>query len=538
MDELIWTPSKRQTDFLALPDSIFEALYGGAAGGGKSEALLMLPITRQFYQHSSFKALLLRRTYPELERELILRSHRFYPSAGGSYHEEKKRWKFPSGAIIQFGYAEYEKDVRRYDTSEYNYIGFDELTSFTEFQYKYLAMSRCRSSSQDLPAIVRAGTNPGNVGHGWVRTRFIEDRSGKPIPANTILQDRETGLKRIFIPAKLSDNPYLTSADPDYENRLKSLPEAERRAKLDGDWYTFSGQVFSEWREQPFPDEPSNARHVIPYSPIPAWYPRLLAIDWGFTAMTYALFGALAPRKRLILYKEYAIKNAKISTWATDIGRIAQQDVDDGAVFCDVVLDPSAWQNRGEAQLIAQQFQTYSGLIPRRADNDRIGGKLLLQEYLRWMMRPSRRLASSELFDANESQSILRRLGPAAHKKYCDSFRDEREAAALPRLQVMENCTEFRKVIPLCVYSDNNVEDVAGFNGDDPYDTARYIVAAAERSTTSSAIVDRAEKIESAVASLEQNSDMTSYYRRMEHIERAARLNRPHPVRRFHAARP
>src|SRR4030095_11891883 len=97
-----WRPFARQEEFLSLPDTIFEALYGGAAGGGKSECLLLFPIARGFYRHPKFKGIIFRRTYPELEKEIILRSLDWYPAAGGKYSDEKKRWTFPSGAIIQF----------------------------------------------------------------------------------------------------------------------------------------------------------------------------------------------------------------------------------------------------------------------------------------------------------------------------------------------------------------------------------------------------------------------------------------------------
>src|SRR6185295_15332569 len=104
MPDITWKPHKRQTAFLELPDSIFEAMYGGAAGGGKSETLLNLPIVRGFYKHPRFKGILFRRTYPELEAEIILRSESqgLYSGVGGVYNKEKKRWQFPSGAIMQF----------------------------------------------------------------------------------------------------------------------------------------------------------------------------------------------------------------------------------------------------------------------------------------------------------------------------------------------------------------------------------------------------------------------------------------------------
>ena len=133
MPELVWKPFKRQSEFLAIPDTIKEAMYGGAAGGGKSEALLNLPLVREFIAHPRFKGIIFRRTYPELESELITRSESqgLYSACGGRYNKEKRRWVFPSGSIIQFGHLEYDSDVRKYDSAEYNYIAFDELTSFT-----------------------------------------------------------------------------------------------------------------------------------------------------------------------------------------------------------------------------------------------------------------------------------------------------------------------------------------------------------------------------------------------------------------------
>src|SRR5690349_8326076 len=227
MEERSWKPTKRQEEFISLPDTVREGFYGGAAGGGKSEILLLLPIVRGFYKYPRWKGLLLRRTYPELEKSLILRSQEWYPHTGAEYNRQLRRWKWPSGAILDFGYAEHENDVRRYDTTEYNYIGWDELTSFTEFQYMYLSMSRCRTSDTNLPAFIRSASNPGNIGHGWVRKRFVE-----PAPYGTIIKDKKTGQKRIFIQSLLKDNPYLMKADPNYERSLEMMPEAEKRAKL------------------------------------------------------------------------------------------------------------------------------------------------------------------------------------------------------------------------------------------------------------------------------------------------------------------
>lgn len=513
----VWKPHKRQEQFASLPDTIFEALYGGAAGGGKSELLLMLPVVRGWYKEPRFKGVIFRRTFPELESEIIVRSKDWYALAGGRYNEDKKRWTFPSGAIIQFGHVEYESDVRKYDTAEYNYMAFDELTSFTQGQYIYLTRTRCRSSSSRLPALARSATNPGNIGHAWVRDHFI-----KPAPKNTIIVDKQTRLKRIFIQSFAEDNPYLMSNDPQYVSRLESLPEAERQAKRYGSWDSFEGQVFSDYREMPGEGEPENANHICEPFIVPNWWLRFLAIDWGYSAMTIALWGALSPEDRLYIYREYAIKEAKTSTWATEIGNYAI-----GESYKDVVLCRSAWQQRGDQATQQEEFTKYSGLIARQADNDRISGKLMLQEYLRWKEAPSRSSVEKEwTFSADRAQYILRTQGSESYERYLRAFRTTKENITLPRLQIFPDCKELRRCIPLCIYdkksntTEKPAEDVREFAGDDPYDAVRYLVMSVNRYLGGLADEGEARKKENEVIKrLEITRDWTEYYRKMSILE-------------------
>lgn len=502
-----WRPFARQEEFLSLPDSVFEALYGGAAGGGKSECLILFPIIRGFHQHPKFKGILMRRTFPELEKEIILRSWDWYPATGARYNEEKKRWTFPSGAVMQFGHAEYEQDVRKYDTTEYNYMAFDELTSFTEFQYTYLTLSRCRTSTPGLPAIVRSGTNPGNVGHNWVRKRFIE--AG---PFGSLLLDPITKTKRIFIQSLCTDNPHI---DPGYINRLAGLPEAERRAKRDGDWWYFAGQVFDDWRENRLSDEPENACHVIEPFDIPLYWPRFLAIDWGYRAMTIALWAAISPDLRLYIYREYSCKEEKISTWATDIGKLSA-----GEQLVDAVICKSAYQTRGDETTIAEQFEEYSGLPIRAANNDRIAGLLLMREYLRWRPKPDRKLYPQEEYNQERAAEILRKFGTTAHQQYLDSFQPTKEETNLPQLQVFSTCRELRKCLPLCVYHETKKDDVAQFEDDDPYDCCKYLVIAAEDYMRPNPIAVKERKRAEVLAELKQRNDQTLFYRKMRALER------------------
>jgi Terminase large subunit, T4likevirus-type, N-terminal len=547
-----WKPTQRQADFISLPDTIFEALYGGSAGSGKSDILMMLPLVKKaksgipLYEHPRFKMLFLRRTYPELDSEIIPRSQTIYPAFGfNNYQDQKKRWTHPSGAIIQFGHCEHEKDVRKYDTSEYNIICFDEATSFTAWQYEYLTFSRCRSSSSDLPAIVRAGTNPGNISHGYFRDRFVKPaRDG-----NVVLREerKNTGTTlRIFIPAKATDNTYLLAADPDYINRLNRLPAAERAAKADGDWWTFSGQVFDEWREQPLLDEPANARHVIQPFAIPEYWPKVLAGDWGFSAMTIFGWYAINPLPsiqypaKIYKYREYSCTKTKITSWAADIARLSQ-----GENYADVVLDPSAWGERGDELSITEQFSQTSGLKPRRADNNRISGKLLMQDLLRWKPRPAR-YVPQDGFDHSMFMEINRKRGPQAAEEYASLFRPEAKESFLPQFQVFDCCKETIKAIPLCVYKtsdkykevennpEGNTEDVAEFAGDDPYDETRYGLKACQLYLDGGKEEHAAlEKRAQVCSTYERTGNTNQFYMQMGNLE-AREGKQTMPTRRFH----
>lgn len=524
----IWKPTPRQEVFLSLPDTIFEALYGGAAGGGKSEALMMLPVVRGFLQYPRFKGIIFRRTYPELEKELILRSHDYYPHAGGKYNDQKKRWQFPSGAILQFGYAEHEQDVRKYDTTEYNYMGFDEATSFTEFMYMYLALTRVRSSDSNLPAIVRSGTNPGNIGHSFFRKRFIDPhKDGEVVLKETRNVDGVSRtLLRIFIKSLVTDNEHIINNDPSYTARMAALPEAEKAAKLYGDWYTFEGQVFDDFRDNAerkrFSDEPANAIHVIPSFPIPSYWPRILSVDWGFAANNVCGFYAINPSPsesfpaKIIKYDEMIHKRAKISVWAHDLReRINRR----GDTFVDCVLDSGAWSKTGDESTAAEQISKYSGLSFRKSDKDRIGGKLLLQEYLRWRRREVTQ--TERQYSSEEAARISRRFGPKALREYMALFEKAKVDDYLPKFQIFENCTETIRVIPLCVSAKNNPEDVEEFEGDDAYDETRYGLKACQNYLEFGRSEHQKESMQAEIETeLERTGNYTKYFIQMGSLKK------------------
>jgi phage terminase large subunit len=310
-----FTPTKKQNDFIAIPWTIKEALYGGAAGAGKTELIIWLPLIYQFHEHPLYKGIILRRNLKQLETELISRSKEIYPSLGAVFNETKKKWVFPSGAVQYYGGADKEDDIRKFDSDQYNLISYDEATHFTEFQYSYLVMSRLRSRCADLPAIARSGTNPGNVGHSYFKNRFVKPWKD----GYKLLIDGKTGLKRMFIPARIQDNPTLLANNPEYIQQLMSLSEAEKKAKLYGDWDTYEGQVFKEFRLEPLSDEPDNARHVIKPFEIPSYWPRFIGIDWGYNAYTVIYWSALSPTGRIFIYREYAFKEKLVVDYLSDL---------------------------------------------------------------------------------------------------------------------------------------------------------------------------------------------------------------------------
>lgn len=245
--EVTWRPNPGpQSKFLA--SNAFEALYGGAAGGGKSDALLMGAL--RYVHVPSYRALLLRRTFPELLRSLIPKSFTRYLAIGGRpVMSSQPHWTFPSGAVIEFGHLQHDHDVHKYQSAEYQYIGFDELTSFTEKQYGYM-LSRLRTTA-DIPCRVRSGTNPGGEGHEWVLKRWspwLDPQSDvKAIPGQKLRyvngpdgpEWSDVGtLSRVFYPARVTDNPHLNEG---YEEVLKGMDRVSRAQLLEGDWLSRPG---------------------------------------------------------------------------------------------------------------------------------------------------------------------------------------------------------------------------------------------------------------------------------------------------------
>lgn len=413
-----WRAQPKQREFLTL--KVKEALYGGAAGGGKSDALIIFAILYAL-KYSGAKILILRRTLQELQKEgsLIPRSLELLSGTNWEWREQKKKWYAPNGSVIEFGYCESEKDVYQYQSAQYEVIIFDELTHFTEFQYTYM-FSRCRSA-KGYPSCVRAGTNPGNIGHAWVKKRFVSVCPPGQIH-RTELVNSYTGktevMERCFIPAKVWDNRVLMEKDPGYLLYLQSLPENERRALLDGDWDVFKGQYFGEWRYD---------LHVCKPFEIPEDWHRERVFDWGMAKPLAHYWIAMSPQGRAYVYREYYVTQKTALMAAEDIKRMSG-----GESYRATYADPSIFSKKGEGtESIGEQMRKVIGSI-MPAKNARING---------WM-------------------AVRRWLEIAPDGK--------------PWLQVFENCENLIRTLPEQIYDELSVEDLNSEGEDHAVDAIRY----------------------------------------------------------------
>ena len=533
-----WRPTKKQEQFLALPWKppiyVREGFYGGGAGSAKTDVLLLYGLCHGWHDNPAFKQVFLRRTFPELRNEVIPRSRQIYHKFGATLNKGDMAWTFPrpdqygsgysnAGAMIFLGQCETEDDVHKYDSMEINLFTPDELTSETEFIYLYIGFTRVRTSDPNLPAIVRGAGMPGGIGHTWVRKRFFD-----PAPPGTVIKGKGGNL-RIYIHATLQDNPHI---DPGYKQSLEALPEAEKRAKLYGDWNAYAGQVFDEFRDRQYPDEPENALHVIPEFMIPDYWPRIVVGDWGYAAMTYVAFAAISPQRRVYIYRELYWTKTKIEEWAPFVKEFI--DIENPRVirFC-----KSVGKEMGQEHTIQEQITAALGReieLTNHNAGSRIAGKQLVHEYLRWKPKQQFLKQRTQQYSEETAMWILRNRGMKEYKSYLDSFSEGEPENNLPKLQIFDSCKVLVEAIKACSYDKKKVEDIAAFEGDDPIDTLKYLVDAAENYLdTAEGEFRIVQKREQLAAKLAASGDWTGFYRDIRTLE----VNKNKPVRLFHRRR-
>lgn len=444
MSKVIWSPQSKQRRFQERPE--YEALYGGAAGGGKSDALLAEALRQVHIPY--YRAIIFRKTYPQLS-ELIDRSKEIYKPAfpRAKYNHTEHYWLFASGAKIYFGSMQREQDRTNYQGKRYDFVAFDELTHFTWQEYSYM-MSRNRPGGPGTRVYIRATTNPGGKGHGWVKDRFIT--AAPPLTPITgeyeiVRPDgsmQKIKRQRIFVPANVFDNKKLLENDPNYLANLAMMPEAERNALLYGSWDSFDGQVFREWINDPARYEDQRFTHVIKPFTVPKWWTRYRGFDFGYSKPFSVGWYAVDPDGRIYRISEYYGCTSTPNTGiqlnpveiAANIRRIEAEDPSLKGCQIIGVADPAIFdESRGES-IAAMMARSPNFIYWGKGDNTRLAGK----------MQYHYRLA----FD-DDGKSMF----------YC-----------------FDTCKHFIRTLPTLVYDDKHVEDIDTDQEDHIYDECRYVL--------------------------------------------------------------
>ncbi|MBV9008826.1 MAG: terminase family protein [Verrucomicrobia bacterium] len=424
-ERVIWKPTPKQAEFLSCPAR--EVLYGGSAGSGKSDSLLMAALSQ--VQNPLHRALIVRKTFPML-RDLIGRSHELYLPLGATYSKAEKTWTFPSGALVEFGYLDADEDKYNYQGRQFSSLCWDELTQWpgdgtdangepVNSAYLYL-LSRLRSpEGSGLRHEVRATCNPGGPGHNWVKQRWNIPDDGSASER----RDPITNYRRVFIPARLKDNPFL--AQTDYARGLEALAEADRKTLAEGRWDVYAGAVFSEWNFK---------LHTCQPFPIPDGLEMWRGADDGWASpacVLWALHDEIHDRIFIVNELYRAGMTAQV---------MAQAVLAIDSLYDDEPLD---------------------GIIDSAsfADTGMGGGRANVMNALGCRWRPSEKGVGSRIAGKNAIHSRL-------------ALRSD----GFPGLIVFRTCKNTIRTLPALPYSRSNPEDVDSSADDHCYDAARYLL--------------------------------------------------------------
>lgn len=371
---IAWAPQPGpQTAFVQCP--CFEVIYGGARGGGKTDASLgdFAVHARRYGKHA--KGLFVRRTRVALE-STIQRAGEIYGQLGAVWHEQKSMFKWPNGARLYFRYLDRDADADNYQGHDYTRVYIEELTQF-QSPVPVDKLKATLRSAHGVPTGFRATCNPGGPGHTWVKQRYIDPGPWRIIRATYQTANGPVELSRVFIPAKLSDNPMLMQGDPLYVARLQQAGSKELvRAWLDGDWNIIEGAFFDRF----------SARNVVEPFKVPAHWTRFRSFDWGYAKPFSVGWWAVAqdstpcgdvvlPRGALLRYREWygsdGNPNVGLRMEAEEVAKgILSRDAGDRIDY--MVADPSMMREDGGPSLAERMRRV--GLAMRPADNTRAAG--------------------------------------------------------------------------------------------------------------------------------------------------------------------
>lgn len=435
-----YTPSPRQVKFHT--SEAFETLYGGAAGGGKTAALCAEAVTAAIEDENTH-VYMFRRSLPELKQSNYIEimsqiaKYQNLPDAKKAvmsdgrkltitYNSQESIFKFSNGSFIQLAYLDTIADRYRYQSAEIHVLLIDELTHFLEDDYEYL---KTRIRSKDVRRLrVMASTNPGGVGHGWVKERFIRSKNPeiKYEPEKPFF-DINTGMSRVFIPAKVTDHPSKNFIDS-YLLILNAIPDEQLRVALrDGDWDVFEGQVYTEWDKN---------RHIISKLPVDLREcERYIGFDWGYNDFASAIWIARAPAneqgvRHLYAYREIYDRQKSPTWWSEQISSII---ADEPVEY--MILPHDCFSHLGGNQTIARTFSDYD--IPHiRADSLSHRAKMHRQALLHQLL--------------------------------------ENSADGTPYFQVHTNCANVIRTLPDLPYSDTKPEEISDKSEDHAFDSLTY----------------------------------------------------------------
>lgn len=353
-------PNEKQRQFFLARQRYIA--YGGARGGGKSWAVRVKALLLSL-AYPGIRLLIIRRTLPELEENHI-RPLRALIGTAAEYRDKDKSFRFPNGSLLRFGYCDAESDVLRYQGQEYDCIFLDEATQLTEYQFQ--TFKGCLRGVNAFPKRLYITCNPGGVGHGWVKRLFIERR----------FLNGERAEDHIFIPADVYDNAALMESDPEYVQRLESLPYELRQAWLHGSWDVFEGQFFTEW---------DRSLHVVEPFPVPASWRKYVTMDYGMDMLAAYLIAMDESGRAWVIREVYEGRDLGEG----HPGLIISQAVEALRELCgeeevyEYLAPPDLWNSRQETGRSVADIFAESGIYLSKSGNDRIAGWMALRERLK-----------------------------------------------------------------------------------------------------------------------------------------------------------
>lgn len=412
-----------QERFLGLPDDDLDVLYGGAGGGGKSASLLAMAI-RTCLRYPGIQIFWFRKTFPQLNQSVLrnLARYNYAKHLGGQWNGSKYELRFPGASILTFAHAKNMEEAAALSSAEINMLIIDERTTMPPEVVDFL-YTRIRSGVDGVPCLgARSASNPGHIGHGVVKTDYVD---ATDYGAKEIID--KAGRRRIFIPAKASDNPYVG----DYEKTLEGITDPDLRARIkDGDWSAMPDAAFPDWNRD---------RIIVPPFQIPDTWQRRGGMDYGWAAPSVYLAAAKDNDGRLWCYRELTMVQTPEREQARKI-----LEANGGNRSIPVAADPAMWGKTGSSMPPAEQMAT-EGLHLEKADNDRLGGKARFHTYL-------------------------------AEAPACAYHRDMGWATC-PLLHVVDGaCPQFAKTMGELTRDPRKPEDVDTDGPDHWYDAGRYLI--------------------------------------------------------------